>query len=794
MTMFKNYLKIAWRNLQKRKIFATINILGLALGFGCSILIFLFVNHHLQFDNFHKNPERTYRFVTEQHRDDVSYRASVPPGFATAFIDDYNYAEKVAKIVSLEKLQINGVDTNAAKRFKEDVVFAETDFFEIFNFPISEILTGRNIKEPNTAYITESFSKRMFGDKLGLGEQFALGNGEIVQVIGLMKDLPNNTFINGDVFVSFSTATSYNEFFTSESWGGMGGALQCFALLRPEQNIAQIEQTIQKLVVKHREGNSNVHHYKLQPLDDLHFNADYGGINVSLLWIFALIGLFLIAVACINFINISTAQAFTRSKEIGIRKVLGSFKKHLFWQFISETFILSFFALFVGVLMAMLALPYFNGLFELNLSLNSFLSLKVFGFVILLLVTVSFFAGSYPGLILSRILPTLALKGQLSQKDTGGQITRKVLVTAQFALSIFLIVATIVVARQISYAVNADLGFDKEAIVMLEIPDDIEPVKLQGLRERFGQLAGVTNSTACFASPGAAENGWGTNIRYDQRPEDEIFHISMKLADANYLETFGLELIAGRNFYASDSLTEVVVNEKLVQKLGVTTPEKLLGKELEAAGNQVTIVGVISDFHDQNFHETITPVFIAPDPKSYNEIAIKIEGANAGNTLAGIQKLWEGVFPNHIYEHHFLDERVAKEYAEEQRFLSMSKIFPGLAIFISCLGLYGMISFFVSQRKKEIGIRKVLGGKISDILVLFTQDFFKLIFIAGAIASPIAWYFMSNWLENYQYRIDIEWWVFILAISGIVLITLATISYQAIRAATANPVKSLRTE
>lgn len=792
--MFKNHLKIAWRNLQKRKFFAVINILGLALGFGCSILIFLFVNHHLQFDNFHKNPERTFRFVTEQHRDDISYRASVPPGFPTAFTNDYDYAEKVAKIVSLENLQINGVDKNASKRFKEDVVFAETDFFEIFNFPTLEKLNGRDLKEPNTAYITESFSKRLFGNQSALGEEFALGNGEIVQVVGLLKDLPKNTFITGEIFASFSSAKSYNEFFTSETWNGMGGALQCFALLHPNQNIAQIEETIQELVTKHRADNSNVHHYILQPLENIHFNVNYGGINVSLLWIFGLIGLFLIAVACINFINISTAQAFTRSKEIGIRKVLGSFKKHLFWQFISETFILSVFALLMGVLMAVLALPYFNDLFELDLSLNSFLSLKVLGFVLLLLVTVSFFAGSYPGLILSRILPTLALKGQISQKDTGGKITRKILVTAQFVLSIFLIVATIVIARQISYAVNADLGFDKDAIVMLEIPEDVEPIKLQGLQERLGQLSGVKNSTACFASPGAAENGWGTNIRYDNRPEDEIFPISMKLADANYLKTFGLELIAGRNFYPSDTLTEVVVNQKLAQKLGLATPEELLGKKLEASGNRVSIVGVVADFHDQNFHETIAPVFIAPDPKSYNEIAVKIDGANAGNTLAGIQKLWEGVFPNHIYEHHFLDQRVAKQYAEEQRFLSMSKIFAGLAIFISCLGLYGMISFFVSQRKKEIGIRKVLGGRISDILVLFTQDFLKLIFIAGAIATPVAWYFMNNWLENYQYRIDIKWWFFILAISGIIVITLTTISYQAIRAATANPVKSLRTE
>lgn len=789
-------MKIAWRNLLKRKAFASINILGLALGFGCSILIFLFVNYHLQFDNFHKDSNRIYRFVTESHRDDISYLASVPPGFATAFRNDYNFAEKVAKIVTKENQQINGVDENASKRFKEEVVFAELNFFEILNFPLVERLGTRTLEEPNTAYITENFSKRMFGDKSALGEEFILENNETVQVIGILKDIPETTVIKGEIFPSFETLKSYDELYSSETWSGIGGDLQCFALLRPNQNIEQIEETIQELVTEHRDGYTSVHHYRLQPLADIHLNNKYGGIDVGLLWIFALIGLFLIAVACINFVNISTAQTFTRSKEIGIRKVLGSSKKHLFWQFISETFIISTFALAIGIMTAMLALPYFNNLFELSLSFKSFLSTKVIGFTILLLGTVSLFAGSYPGLLLSRILPTLALKGQLSQKDTGGKITRKVLVTAQFALSIFLIVATLVIGRQISYAVNADLGFDTNEIVMLEIPEKIEPIKLEGLKQRMAQLSGVKNSTACFASPGAAEDDWGTGIRYQNRPEEEVFGISAKLADADYLKTFDLELVAGRNFYPSDTITEVVVNEMVVQKLGLAAADEILGKKLELGGGhfKTTVVGVVADFHDVNFHEGIGPVFIGPDPGNYFELAVKIDGQNATNTLEGIQKLWEEVFPKYIYEQRFLDERVAQQYAEEQRFLAMSELFAALAIFISCLGLYGMISFFVSQRKKEMGIRKVLGGKVGDILVLFTQDFFKLIFVAGTIAAPLAWYFMNNWLENYRYRIKIDWWIFVLAIGGIILITLMTISFQAIKAAMANPVKSLRAE
>ncbi len=794
--MFKNYIKIAWRNLKKRKVFSFINIIGLSLGFGCGILIFLFVNHHLQFDNFHENSDRIYRIVTEEHRDNVEYETAVPPGFANAFRTDYDFGEKVANVFLREDWQINGLDNNVSKRFRHDIAFAEPDFFDIFNFPLVEELSNRTLTEPNTAYVTQSFAKRVFGEENPLGNNFMLENAETIQVIGILRDLPENTMINREVFVSFKTLKSYDEFVSGGTWNGINGSLRCFALLHPNQDITHIEKTLVQLVTKHRPTSKNVHRYKLQPLHDIHFNNNYDGINVSLLWIFGLIGIFLITVACINFINISTAQAFSRSKEIGIRKVLGSFKQHLFWQFISETFIISFFAMVLGVLIAIFALPSFNELFELELSIQSLLTIKFISFVLGLLICVSLFAGSYPGILLARILPTLALKGKLTEKDTGGKLTRKILVTTQFVISIVLIVATVVIGKQINYAVNADLGFTKDAIVMVDIPEDLEHIKIEGLKERISQLGGVENITACLASPGAGYNNWGTGIKYHNRPEYEEFGISAKMADKDYINTFGLELVAGRNFYVSDSITEVVVNEKVAQKLGLASSEELVGKQVELSGGfiKATITGVIANFHDQNFHQDISPVFIAPQTNAYSEFAIKINGKNASNTLAAIEQRWKEVFPKYIYEFSFLDQRVAEQYQEEQRFLSLSTLFSGLAIFISCLGLYGLISFFVAQKTKEIGIRKVLGGKISDILLLFTQDFFKLIFIAGVVASPLAWYFMNNWLENYQYRITIDWWVFAMAIGGITIITLITISYQAVKAATANPIKSLRTE
>jgi ABC-type antimicrobial peptide transport system permease subunit len=793
--MLRNYFKIAWRNLVKRKVFTAINILGLSIGVASCTLIFLFISHHLSYDNFHNNSDRIYRVVTEEHRDIVDYMAAPPPGFANVFKNDYPYVEKVAKIVSLEDnlITIN----NTSKKFKETVVFAEPDFFEILNFPLIESLGPNTLDEPNTAYITEKFSKKIFGKDNALGKTFVLGNKETIQVIGILKDLPTTSLIKGHVFPSFKTLKHYNWFLSSERWGGASDALNCFALLHPNQNISQIESELAELPKKYRPNSKNIHHYKLQPIQDAHFDANYGGsINADLLWIFALIGFFIIGVACINFINISSAQSFVRSKEIGIRKVLGSYKHHLFWQFITETFIISLFAVLLGIGLGLLALPSLNNLLDLNLSIERLLDFKTIGFVFLLLIAISLVSGSYPGILLARIAPVLALKGKLTSRDAGGQATRKILLTTQFTISIVLIIATVIMAKQINYAVKADLGFDKESIVMVEIPGELERVKLEGLKNRMKQVLGVQDISTCYSSPGAAENNWGTNIRYDNRPDDEEFSINAKFADEDYLNTFGLKLLAGRNFRVSDSIREVVVNEALANKLGLTSIEDLLEKKIEVNGGnmKVSIVGVVANFHDQSFHVAINPVIIAPQSKSYAHFAIKINGGNTKKTLDGITQQWEAMFPNYIYAHTFMDDRVAMQYGDEERLLSLSKIFSGFTIFISCLGLYGMISFFVAQRRKEIGVRKVLGSKVVNILALFTLDFFKLIGIAGLVASPMAWYFMNDWLEGYQYRTTINWWVFAIAIGGIALITVVTISYQTVKVAIANPIKTLRTE
>lgn len=794
--MFRNYIKIAWRNLIKRKVFTVINILGLAIGFGSAILIYLFLNFHLSYDKFHENSDRIVRVNTELHRDEIAYRLSVPPGFAKVFREDYDYAEKVAKIVDRSGLILEVADGSTMNKFKQDVAYVEEDFFKIFNFPLLNNSNNISIASPNTAVVTENAAMVLFGSTSIVGQTFVLENDKSIEVTGVLKNLPAASFLDTEVFISFENLEDNFEFAASETWGGITSNLQTFALIRPNQNISEIEEVLTELPKKHRPNSTNVHVYKLQPMNDVHFNPDYGGLNPVFLVVFGIIGLFLIVIACINFINISTAQAFYRSKEIGIRKVLGSYKQHLFWQFLCETFLISLFALIIGIGLANLFLPSMNNLFELQLTITDLLSFQFLGFMLILLAVVAFLSGSYPGILMSRIVPVLALKGKLSHSANGSASIRKVLVSAQFVISIMLIVASIIISKQIDFAINTDLGFDKESIVMLDFPTEINATQLQSMKDRLEQIPGVENSTACLASPGGSENDWSTGVKYGNRAESEEFNIQVKAADVDYLSTFDIPLVAGRNIFKSDTLTEVLVNERLGVKLGLNSPEEMLGEKLTANGGdiQATIVGVVADFHNNSFTEDISPILIGEYLNWYGEIGVKISHLNTRNTIHDIEKVWSQTFSNNIFDYRFLDERVAEQYDTEQQYLTLSKTFSALAILIGCLGLYGLILFFVGQRTKEIGIRKVLGSNVNGILKMFSIDFLKLILISGIIATPITWYFMDQWLQGYTYRTDIQWWYFVVAIVAVISVTFITISYQTIKVASISPVKSLRSE
>ena len=795
--MLKNHLKIAFRNVIKRKTFTFINVFGLALGFGSSIIIYLFVLHHLSFDTFHSDSERIYRIVTEERMDDVDFTAAVPPGFAKVFRNDYEFAEEVSRHVYWEGQLINiTTSENSITQLREDVAFTEAPFFSIFNFPLTSEVSGRSLDEPNTAYITEDAAIRMFPNTNPLGKTFVLENNDVVEVIGVLKNIPKTSFAKASLFLSFPTIRNYNGFIFNESWGGIDSTLECFALLNPNQSVAQIEGVLTTLPKTHRPNSKNIHVYKLQSMADMHLDNRYDGFNAKLLWIFGVIGFFLLGIACINFINIATAQGFKRSKEIGVRKVLGSHKTHLFWQFISETFILSLLGLLLGGILAIVLLPYFNVLFQLELSFWDALDVRFFGFFIGLLLLVSILSGSYPGLLLARVVPALAIKGKITQNDTGGERTRKVLVISQFVISMVLIVTTLIIGKQIRFATNSDLGYDSDAIIMVPLPDGVEASNLATLKERMRTTAGVEDVTACLGSPGASQSGWGTSIRFDNRPETEEFSITAKSGDEHYIKTFGLELIAGRNFIPRDSVDETLVNMTLIKKLGLKGPDEILGRTLYTNGGSIAakIVGVVSDFHNLSFQEQISPVFIAPVRWSYYSLGIKMTLGNAQATLNSLEDVYLDAFPGYAFNYDFMDDRIAEEYQSEKRLLTLSRIFSFLALFIGGLGLYGLISFFVGQRIREIGIRKVLGSSVGQIIRLFANDFIKLVVISAVVAIPIAWYLMETWLQRYTYRISMDPWVFAIALLSILVLTLFIIVVQTLKAATTNPCQSLRTE
>jgi len=797
--MFKNYFKIALRNLARHKIYGLINVIGLAMSMACGIIMFTLVKYHLSFDNFHKDASRIYRFVTEQHRDDISYAGSVPPAFGKAFRNDYAFAEKVARVVTRHDALINIEAGNELKKYKEKegVGIAEPEFFDIFNFPFLEGNKKTALTEPNTAVLTERLAKKYFGNALPIGQTFKLENKTIFKVTGVIKDIPVNTDLRSEIYVSWATMKSLNAWFADDdAWGGISTELQCFTRLRPNISPAQIEKLLPAYVTKYRAKSKNVHHYKLQPLAEVHFDSRYGGVmEKRTLWILSFIGLFLIVTACVNFVNLATAQALRRSKEVGIRKVLGSLRGQLFRQFVAETGVITTIATVVAIGIAYLVLPYVNTLFKTEMKIHLLTNTQLMLFIPLLILAVTFLAGSYPALVLSRFQPVTALKGKLSRQNIAGFNTRRGLIVFQFTISLILIIGMIVITRQMLYIKQSDLGFSKDAVVMIPMSTDSLSTAEKTLQNEFINIPGVKNVSLCYAAP-ASDETWSTSIRFDTRTEDELFKVNMKAGDENYINTFGLQLVAGRNIFPSDTVREFLVNETLVKKLQLKSPEDALGKKISFQGGSISapITGVVKDFHDQSFHSDINPVCITSYSENYGSYAVKINMNNIRSILPALEKKWTSMSPGKIYEYQFLDERIAEFYQTEQTMLKLIRAFSLIAIVIGCLGLYGLVSFMAAQKTKEIGIRKVLGSSVAGILWIFGKEFSILILTAFAVAAPVAWWFMNAWLRDFKYHIQIGALTFILAIVITMAVALCTIGWQSLKAALMNPVKSLRTE
>lgn len=794
--MFKNYFKVAFRNLKRNRIYTLTNIFGLTLGIGCAIIIFFFVKFHLSFDTFHSNKDRIYRITSESHQESISYNPGTPPPLGKAFRNDYTFAEKVARVATFKDQVISITTTANILKFQDPIAYAEPTFFEILDFPLVQGNKHSVLTEPNTAIITERIARKYFGTSEPIGQVFQIKNKINFKITGVLKDIPITTDRREEIYLSYANLKDQDPQKADDSrWGAIYTDLQCFLLLKPTISPETVNKSFLQFSRKYyNEQEAKEYQFRLQAISDIHFNARLGGyVNKKNLWALSLLGILLIITACANFINLATAKALTRAKEIGVRKALGSFSSQIFQQFIAETTVIVILSVILAFVIILMTLPSLNDLLGVQLGASTFRDVYLFVFLSLVTTVVIFLAGFYPGLILSGFQPVSALKGKLSQKHIGGISLRKGLVVGQFAISQLLIISTIVIIHQMHFSRKKDPGFQKEAIIMLPVPDK-EKSKISTLYDQLSQIPGVEKITFCSNAP-AAEKNFRTYIRFGSHPKDEDFEINFKVGDEQYLSTFGLTLLAGRNLRPHDSVYEFLVNETTVRKLGIPSNEEILNKRVMINDLSGTIVGVVKDFHNNSFHSVIDALCIVNENNWwYNNCAVKIKPSGIQPALSAIEKTWSTVYPNYVYKYDFLDEQVARFYALDYMILRLIKVFTLIAILISCLGLYGLASFMAAQKTKEIGVRKVLGASTQSILWLFGKEFGKLVIFALILAIPPSLWIMNKWLNNFEYRINIGIGTFVLSTLSTATLVALTAGYEATKAALRNPAKSLKSE
>jgi ABC-type antimicrobial peptide transport system permease subunit len=819
--MFKNYFKTAFRSLSRNRNYSIINIAGLAVGIAVCMMIFIIIQYQTSFDDFHSKKARVYRVLTESHHADaatITYGKNVPFPMPTALKTAFPQFEQVAPVYASHNDELQVLDENGkpAKNFKEQsgVFYTSPSFFNMFDFPL---LAGsyESLKDPNNVLLTKEIAETYFGDwKTAVGKTikikgyYSMGAGlfqfpaTALKVSGILATIPANTDFQLKLVVAYGTDfTGDKEYgFEQPQWNQSAPDFGCYVLLPPNISVGQINQQLSAYALKMQSAD-NKDSYIIQPLSAVHYDAAAGNYSnktishelINVLW---LIAAFILLIACVNFINLSTAQAVNRAKEVGVRKVLGSNKSQLQIQFIVETFLIVTSAVILAAVITIFALPYVNKLLELSLSFNVLSNPAIILFLLAVTIVVTALAGFYPSIVLSRFNPVNALKSKLTVNTARGISLRRGLVVFQFVIAQTLIIGTLVIIQQMNYFMDQPLGFNKDAIVNVPYRPDSTGGKLTDYLKQQLLSNGVQSVSFNSNSPIEDNNNMFTTFKFDHALRDADFQAITKFVDNDYVPTYKLQLIAGRNLQPSDYTQEFLVNESFVKSLGLKKPEDILNKEISMMSGLIKcpVVGVVKDFNDRSLRQDLAPLLVTTNGTMYRQASIKLTTTNIASTMQSIKKIWEQTFPNYVYEYRFLDEKIASFYRQENQLSQLYKIFAAIAIFLSCLGLYGLASFMAVQRIKEVGIRKVLGATSGSIVYLFSREFIILIAIAFAISTPIAWYYMNHWLQDYAYRITISWWLFAAGGLAAIFIALATISFQAIKAALANPVKSLRTE
>ena len=817
--MFKNFIKIALRNLWRQKAFSAINIFGLSIGISAALVIFLMTYYEFSFDRFILDREHIFRIVLDINiNGSEGHSTGVQAPLGAAIQREVPGVEHTIPVFQFQgdataKVSIARPDVDKPLVFKKqsNIAFTNAEYFYLLPHQWIAGSPQVSMQEPFKTVLTESRAQLYFPGMPAndiIGRNILYNNEITTTVSGIVKDLKENSSFTTIEFISLSTIekTGLHKQFMMDVWNDWMAYSQLYIKLSKDQNKGLLEKLCTDLIKKNNpKGDQafiNAIQCRLQPLDDIHFNIQYPGIgqrvaNKPILFGLLWVAVFLILLACINFINLTTANASHRAKEIGIRKTMGSSKNSLVFQFLGETFFITCLASLLSLCFTPILLNAFKEFMPDGMQFATFSKPLILVFLLALVILISFLSGLYPGLILSSLKPISTLKGQgFTNSDQSRRAwIRKSLTVSQFVIAQFFLIAMMVVIKQINFSMNADLGFNKDAILTFEIPRDTVKSRSKQLLQTINTIPEVGIASSGFLSP--ADLGVAfTNIKYDGK-EDIKDNIQIRWGDPNYIKVYQLKLIAGKNVEPSDEIKEFVINEKYSKLLGFENPVEAIGKFLNFNGARLPIVGVMQDFHDISMRGEISPLVFAGNAGTFFHIRLNPNDATGQTWKNGINKIqqaFKAAYPEADFSYKFFDETIASMYVSETKTAGLLKWASSLAIFISCLGLLGLVMYTINSRMKEIGIRKILGSSVTNIVMVLSLEFVRLVFISFLIAVPLSWWVMHKWLSDFAFRTPLSWWVFLISGALMILIAVLTLSIQTLRAAMANPVKSLRME
>lgn len=791
--MIRMFFKVTTRNLLKHKTYSLINILGLTLGLFSSILILLFVRDELSYDTFHENADRIYRVVTEAQNagGTISELANVAAPWGPMLQQEL---PEVEESVRFRRARRSLLQVNNKTFYESGGLYTDPEALDIFSFKFLLGNPQTALAAPDAVVLTESMARKLFGELPAIGQSLTMDSRLDLSVLGVVTDVPHNSHFSFDFLLPYEAhARTHSDWQTD--WGMFN--YYVYLLLAPGSNPAELERKMPKLFAKHVNDRfaSEIRPY-LQSITSIHLHSDLSGEfesngSIAHVYILSAIAILVLLVACVNFINLATARAGTRAREVGMRKVVGAGRYHLIWHFMSEALFVGLIALLIGIGLIELSLPLFNSLFNKELALDLISQPDLIILILGITIVTALLAGGYPAFVLSQFQPVKILKSKTAGSSTRSKL-RRALVIAQFAVSSILLVGAMTIYRQLQFMTGKDPGFKKEQIIAIPIDDRRLRFDLESTRVQIAGTEGVLD--VAITSGELAAGDWAVSVNYPGPAGKVEGTFRMLSVTHNFLDVMEIPVVSGRGFsmsHTTDAENAVIVNERAAGLIDDAIGKTLV---LEEYGRTATIVGVARDFHFRSMHESIKPMILFIDPGKFNYFYVRLESGSISDVIANLEEAWTKLSPSFPFTFTFLDEQMESLYGTELRLSKMVSYFTGFALIVACIGLLGLASFMAERRTKEIGVRKVLGASVPEIVSMISKEFAWLVLLANLVAWPIAWLAMNQWLQNFAYRIDVSWWVFVAAGGSALVVALLSVSIQAVRAALANPVDALRYE